>query len=102
MSCLGICEGRRAKDVELQIKSLANETRIRILLVLQDGAKQLNEIVQIIDKPYPSVIKHMGVLIKANWVEKTGKRYPVYTLSNSTLTERIMSLCHMHCLGIGM
>jgi DNA-binding transcriptional ArsR family regulator len=95
-----IITAKSAKYVAIQIKSVAHETRLKILVVLLEGEKPLRNIVLAVGEPYPNVLQHIRVLVRANWVRRKTKERPVYLLTNYTVTERIIFLCNKHCEGL--
>src|SRR6188508_3491545 len=49
-------------------KSLADPTRLRLLRLLDEAELHVNELVDVLELPQPTVSRHLGVLLRAGLV----------------------------------
>ena len=80
-----------------RLKALADESRVRILLVLKYGPASVNELAHAIGLAQPSVSKHLGVLKQVGLldVERRGTT-ALYSIKDQT----IFDLCSLVCAGV--
>lgn len=73
------------------VKAMADETRQRILTVLQDGEMNETDIVARLDLTQPTISHHLGILRHANLVQARNEGKYVFYRANST--------CVTECCG---
>lgn len=80
------------KKIAKTAEVFGHETRLLISMALLEGKKKLGQIVDWVNKPYPSVIQHLNVLIKAGFVtiHRAG-RHADYSLLRQHLVKKIIS-----------
>lgn len=80
-----------------RLKALADESRVRILLVLKHGPASVNELAQAVGLAQPSVSKHLGVLKQVGLldVQRRGTT-ALYSIKDQT----IFDLCSLVCAGV--
>lgn len=67
----GVAAGVDSEYLEVAVevfRLLADHTRVRILLALQDGELSVNRIAEIVDRPGPAVSQHLAKLRWARMV----------------------------------
>ena len=70
------------------VKAMADETRQRILTVLQDGEMNETDIVARLDLTQPTISHHLGILRHANLVQARNEgKYVFYRANPACVTE---------------
>lgn len=75
---------RQLASLSQLLRTLGDQTRLRILLELQDGPRNVTAMVKKLRKPQPTVSHHLGLLRRAELVttERNGKEI-IYSLNTS-------------------
>jgi DNA-binding transcriptional ArsR family regulator len=91
-------------DLAVEVfRMLADPTRVRILWVLLDGERPVNEIAQALDKPQSSVSQHLAKLRLARLVlpRKHGAQV-FYRVTNDHVRQLVADAVHHgRCVGMG-
>lgn len=70
------------------VKAMADETRQRILTVLQDGEMNETDIVARLDLTQPTISHHLAILRRANLVQARNEgKYVFYRANQACVTE---------------
>jgi len=92
-----------AKEVLAGMKALSDETRIRIVNVLSNGAFHVNEIVQILNMGQSRVSRHLKILLDAGILESQREGSLVYyrhaNIQKASFTQELTSLLLKHSNG---
>ncbi len=92
-----------AKEVLAGMKALSDETRIRIVNVLSNGAFHVNEIVQILNMGQSRVSRHLKILLDAGILESQREGSLVYyrhaSIQKASFTQELTSLLLKHSNG---
>ena len=85
-------------------KSLADETRLRILLLLQEHDELcVCDLMAALDQPQSTVSRHLAYLKRAGWLQdRRGGVWMYYSLNSgrSALQRELSSLLHLRCLQL--
>jgi ArsR family transcriptional regulator len=91
------------KEVLAGMKALSDETRIRIVNVLSNGAFHVNEIVQILNMGQSRVSRHLKILLDAGILESQREGSLVYyrhaNIQKASFTQELTSLLLKHSNG---
>lgn len=80
--------------IAARFKVLAEPLRLRILHMLQDGEKSVNELTELVAASQPNVSKHLKILQEAGILNRQQKGNAVYY---SIADESIFELCEVVC-----
>lgn len=87
-----IADKRSAKEQSKFFKALAEETRLRILRLLEVREMCVCEIMVALDLTQPTASHHLGILENADLISSRKEgRWVFYSLRNPELVERLMS-----------
>jgi DNA-binding transcriptional ArsR family regulator len=78
------------KKLAATIKALSDETRLRLMKLLEGGELCVCELMQVLDMSQPRISRHLGVLKNAGLVDdrREGK-WVYYSLCNGTENEEV-------------
>ena len=75
------------------LKSIADETRLNIILNLMKGSKNVSEIVKLVNKSQPNISIALGKLSDVGLISyKREKKKIVYSIKNKEFVEKILNL----------
>lgn len=87
-----IADKRSSKEQSKFFKALADETRMRILRLLEVREMCVCEIMVALDLTQPTASHHLGILENADLISSRKEgRWVFYSLRNPELVERLMS-----------
>lgn len=74
-------------------KACADETRLRILFLLNEGELCVCELVQVLDMPQGKISRHLGILKQASLVQDRREGTWIYYAQNKADTQLKRLLC---------
>lgn len=81
-----------------RFRVLGEPLRIRILQELQDGEKNVSELVEAVGSTQPNVSKHLRILQEAGMVDRRQEGNQVYCF---IADPSVFALCDAACSGVG-
>jgi DNA-binding transcriptional ArsR family regulator/very-short-patch-repair endonuclease len=84
------------------LKAISDETRLTILeLLLDSDGKNVQELIEILQKPQPTISHHINILKSANLLKLTKKgRFNQYSVDNNNLKELLRMIVNQNFDGI--
>src|ERR1035437_6307915 len=83
--------------VARRLRSLADETRIKLLLALREKPRRVSDLALLLAIPQPSISKHLAILKTAGLVDCRRQANQVfYRISD----QRVFEMCALVCDGV--
>ena len=80
-------------------KALGDETRLKIVLMLNNQARPVNEIVDFFNLSQPTISRHLAVLKQAGLVKaKRHSQQILYSLNEENISDKVLQFfTHLDC-----